>query len=57
MNTGCSIVSPAQISALRLVSKRPGCPFNIVIATTKLINGPSLIQSVAHEMETGLKKL
>ncbi|RHY31974.1 hypothetical protein DYB32_002994 [Aphanomyces invadans] len=38
-----------EIAALRHLSKQPECPFDIVIATTKILNGNSLIKSIVDK--------
>ncbi|ETV82675.1 hypothetical protein, variant 2 [Aphanomyces astaci] len=45
-----------EIAALRHLSKQPECPFDIVIATTKILNGNGLIKSIVDpELVTALK--
>ncbi|OQR90268.1 vacuolar protein sorting-associated protein 33A [Achlya hypogyna] len=38
-----------EIAALRHLSKQPECPYDIIIATTKIINGSTLIKSVVDK--------
>ncbi|KAF0692387.1 Aste57867_16533 [Aphanomyces stellatus] len=38
-----------EIAALRHLSKQPECPFDIVIATTKILNGNTLIKSICDK--------
>uniref|UniRef100_A0A7S0YFR1 Sec1-like protein n=1 Tax=Polytomella parva TaxID=51329 RepID=A0A7S0YFR1_9CHLO len=38
-------VTYTEVSALRLMSMQPECPYKFVILTTKMINGRSLVQS------------
>jgi len=49
-------VTYAEISALRFLSKQDDCPFEIIIATTKLINGCSLLKSVAHTLDNTFER-
>lgn len=44
-----------EISALRFLSKDPAFPYTIVMATTKLINGTSMITSMSHMMDDMMK--
>ncbi|KAH9251540.1 hypothetical protein BASA81_010579 [Batrachochytrium salamandrivorans] len=41
-------VCHAEIAALRTVGSRPDCPYRIVVATTAVVTGSSLIQSFFH---------
>ena len=43
-----------EISALRLLSLRDDCPFEIIVATTKLINGNTLMKTLLHDVENKL---
>jgi len=43
-------VTFAEISAIRFLNKQEDNPFEIIVATTKLINGCSLLRSVTHTM-------
>jgi hypothetical protein len=38
-----------EISALRFISKQPYCPYEIIVATTKITNGNSLMKSLVVE--------
>ncbi|OQS05550.1 vacuolar protein sorting-associated protein 33A [Thraustotheca clavata] len=38
-----------EIAALRHLSKQPDCPYDIIIATTKIINGSTLIKSIVDK--------
>ncbi|EQC25367.1 hypothetical protein SDRG_16776 [Saprolegnia diclina VS20] len=38
-----------EIAALRHLSKQPECPYDIIIATTKIINGSTLIKGVVDK--------
>ncbi|CAK4069166.1 unnamed protein product [Aphanomyces euteiches] len=38
-----------EIAALRHLAKQPECPFDIVIATTKILNGNTLIKSICDK--------
>mmetsp|Transcript_28480 Transcript_28480/g.45895 ORF Transcript_28480/g.45895 Transcript_28480/m.45895 type:complete len:678 (-) Transcript_28480:85-2118(-) len=49
-------VTFAEISALRFVSSQPDCPYDIIVASTTLINGKTILRSVAHEMENRLRQ-
>ncbi len=49
-------VTFSEISALRALSESPSHPFDYLVATTKLINGTSLIDSVQETMINKLKK-
>jgi len=48
-------VTFAEIAALRFVSRRPECPFHIIIASTCIMNGRTFLQSIAHEMVNNLQ--
>lgn len=37
-----------EIAALRFLSNEPSFPYSIVMGTTSLINGHSLLESMAH---------
>ncbi len=41
-----------EIAALRLLSRDPAFPFTIVMATTKLINGKSLLKTMVNDFKT-----
>jgi hypothetical protein len=41
-------VTYMELAALRFLSKRPSFPYHIVCCTTKIINGDTLLQSVAQ---------
>jgi hypothetical protein len=41
-------VSYAEIAGLRFISAQPDCPFRIIIATTSVINGSSLMKACCH---------
>ena len=43
-----------EVAALRHISSRPSCPFDIVVATTKMINGNSLMKSLVEELPNKL---
>jgi len=45
----------AEIAALRFVAKQEDCPYDILIASTSIMNGKSILKSIAHEMENRLK--
>lgn len=40
-----------EIAALRFLSRDPAFPYTIIMATTKLINGNSLLKSLAHDFK------
>eukprot|EP00947_MAST-08B_sp_MAST-8B-sp1_P000483 g483.t1 len=43
-----------EISALRLLSLRDDCNYEIIVATTKLVNGNTLMQTLLHDVENKL---
>ena len=45
-------VTYAEIAALRFVSRQDACPYNIIVAATKIINGDSFLKSLLHEFKT-----
>lgn len=47
-------VSFMEIAALRQLSRQPDFPFQIVVCTTKLINGNTLVQSLQEDIRNGL---
>jgi hypothetical protein len=47
-------VTYMEIAALRFISKQDYCPFDIIIATTKLLNGNSLIKSLIADIQNKL---
>ena len=42
-------VTYGEIAALRFVASQSACPYNIIIATTKIINGDAFVKSLLHE--------
>lgn len=38
-----------EVAALRFLSKSADFPFSIVMASTNMINGNALIESIAHD--------
>eukprot|EP00514_Thraustochytrium_sp_LLF1b_P012280 CAMPEP_0184545784 /NCGR_PEP_ID=MMETSP0199_2-20130426/4546_1 /TAXON_ID=1112570 /ORGANISM="Thraustochytrium sp., Strain LLF1b" /LENGTH=674 /DNA_ID=CAMNT_0026940127 /DNA_START=23 /DNA_END=2047 /DNA_ORIENTATION=+ len=45
-------VTFAEIAALRFVSEQPDCPYHIIIASTMIVNGKTMLQAVTHEVES-----
>ena len=50
-------VTYMEIAALRLLSSLEGHDYNIVVATTKLINGNTLLSSLIEQIENKLQPL
>lgn len=42
-------LSYLEVAALRFLSQDPNFPYRILIATTKLVNGSALINSLKHK--------
>lgn len=47
-------VSFMEIAAMRQLSRQPDFPYRIVVCTTKLVNGNTLVQSLQEEIRNGL---
>lgn len=47
-------VSFMEIAAMRQLSRQPDFPYRIVVCTTKLINGTTLVQSMQEDIRNGL---
>lgn len=47
-------VSFMEIAAMRHLSCQPDFPYRIVVCTTKLVNGNTLVQSVQEDIKNGL---
>jgi hypothetical protein len=43
-------LSYLEIAAYRFLSRDPGFPYRILLATTKLVNGSTLLASVQHSV-------
>ncbi|TYZ67716.1 hypothetical protein PybrP1_002183 [[Pythium] brassicae (nom. inval.)] len=50
-------VTYMEIAALRHISRQPECPFDIIVATTKIINGDSLLKSCFDKEVVSFLKL
>ncbi|KAJ1442718.1 hypothetical protein B484DRAFT_441959 [Ochromonadaceae sp. CCMP2298] len=44
-------LSYTEIAAFRLLSRDPGFPYKILLGTTKIINGGTLLSSLLHSPE------
>jgi hypothetical protein len=49
-------VTYMEIAALRFISKQDYCPFDIIVATTKLLNGNSMIKSLIADIQNKLER-
>ena len=49
-------VTYAEIAALRFLSREPSFPFTILVATTTVFNGASLIKNLEFEIQNRLKR-
>ena len=47
-------VSFMEIAAMRQLSRQADFPYQIVVCTTKLINGNTLVQSMQEDIRNGL---
>ena len=44
-------VTFAEIAALRFLSEKADFPYRIIVCTTKLVNGNTLMKSLLHEWD------
>lgn len=47
-------VSFMEVAALRQLSRQPDFPYQVVVCTTKLVNGNTLVQSLQEDIRNGL---
>jgi hypothetical protein len=49
-------VTHLEIAALRFLQRQESCAYSIIIATTKIINGNSMLKSLMHHVEVKTRR-